>query len=197
MSTTFESLENKQGKIADLVDKFKTLSITPEEALEIMTSLKVAIQSGDETYVGKICSRLNKDKDDFIDEPSKNCEDLLSMENTCSSIIINYNTPENDESNPDEYIKILNDSISSCGHAYIYVDSSFEAFLDKDIDYLAGKKIETVDIIVNPEGKNIYSGPLNSKIEPVVNKEKREGWFILIGVMIFIALGILLRNKMR
>jgi hypothetical protein len=195
MTTLEEVPESKNKKISELVDKFKTLPITPDEALEIMTTLKTAIQNGDEKYVGALCTRLGSDVPGF--EPSKTCEDLLGMETNCESTLINYVTPESDDSNPEYYINFLKNKTDICNHAYIYVDSEFEGFLDKDVDYLLGKKITTIDIIRQPEGKTIYKGELGNKIETAINKEKREGWFILIGVIIFIAMGILIRSRMH
>jgi hypothetical protein len=118
------------------------------------------------------------------------------MEEVCSNISLEYKSAS-DDLHPSLYITPLTGLLGSCNHAYVYVDSDFDGFLDKDIEYLSKKGITDVEIINTVTGEKIYSGRLDSNPMPEVNKDKREGWFILIGVLIFIGMGILVKRCIR
>jgi hypothetical protein len=171
------------------------MTTSKEEALVILDKLKTAIERGDEKYISEVCSIINGEEGKI--DPQA-CERLLNMTEVCNTITMEYKTASSDEEpDPSKYIHLLEGEVGSCNHAYIYVDPNFEGFLDKDIAYLSQMGINTVDIIDLQSDETNYSGALDVKMESKVNKDKKEGWLILIGVIIFIGMGILLKRSMR
>ncbi len=169
-----------------LLDKIKEANITKEEALVIIDKLKLAIENKDDTYISSICERINPNSDNP-------CVDLFSMSEVCTNVSLEYKTSPQDETN----FTLLTGLFDSCTKAYIYVDEDFTGFLDRDIDYLSSKGVKEVEIIVTITGEKIYSGNLKEEIDHEINKEKREGWFILLCVLIFIGMGLLLKRYLR
>lgn len=169
-----------------LLDKIKEANITKEEALIIINRLHLAIENKDENYISSICERINPNSDNP-------CSDLFSMSEVCTNVSLEYKSSSEDESN----FILLMGLFGNCTKAYIYVDEDFTGFLDKDIDYLSGKGVKEVEIIITITGEKIYSGNLKEEIDHKINKEKREGWFILLGVLIFIGMGLLLKKYLR
>ena len=175
--------------MSKILDRIKEANITKDEAMNIIEELKKAIENKDEKYITTVCERINPG--------SKNpCTDLLFMGEICSNITLEYKSVP-DDFYPDQYIKLLSGTFGNCSKAYIYVEENFVGFLEKDIDYLTEKGVKEVEIIITDTGEKIYSGSLNSGIHHEINKEKREGWFILLGILLFIGMGLLLKKYLR
>lgn len=197
MLSTEDSSTFNTEQIARVMDRFETTSITEEEARGIMTELKSAIENGDERSINAVCNRLigNDEK-----EGPQDCATFLGIQNVCTSISMQYNTIDSENNNnPGSYISVMDGKIGNCDHTFMYVDSKFEGFLDQDISFLTGLGINTIDIINLETRESIYSGILVNKvdIDQKANKDKRDGWLILIGVIIFIGMGILIKKQIN
>lgn len=201
-----ESKKYNESDITRIVDKLVSLKIDKEQAMEILEGLKDAIENKNSDYINEVCSRLSASSVDGENACDRFMSDAIigpQLDEECKYLAFNYTTPEESaifSSDPSTYIVALHNDLLSdgnaCSHAYLYVDSAFEGLLDKDVDYLSEMGIRTIDIINVNSQETIYSGPLTTRTETrLVDKEKREGWFILIGVIIFICVGLMLKRK--
>ena len=181
--------------VALILGRINNMTTTKEEALVLLDKIKVALENKDEKSIAEVCSII-EGRDGKSD--SNACERLMGLTETCQTITMEYKTADsNSEQTPEQYITLLEGEVGICNHAYIYVDSDFEGFLDRDVVYLSRMGINTIDIINLSNNETTYTGALDAKIESKFNKDKRDGWLILIGVIIFIGMGILLKRSMR
>lgn len=179
-----------EGKMSTILDRIKEANITKEEAMVLIEELKTAIENKDDTYITNVCQRINQGS-------NNPCSDLLNMDEVCSNVTLEYKLRDSDENQPEQYITLLSGVFGKCTKAYIYLEEDFAGFLDKDIDYLSSKGIKDVELIITATGEKIYTGKLDGEIHHDINKEKREGWYILLGILLFIGMGLLLKRHLR
>jgi len=179
-----------EAKMSKILEKIKEANITKEEAVTLIEELKNAIEIKDDKYIINVCKRINPESDNP-------CSDLINMDEVCSNITLEYKLAGSDEQTPEQYITLLSGVYGKCSKAYIYIEEDFTGFLEKDIDYLSNKGILDIELIITTTGEKIYVGKLNGEIHNDVNKEKREGWYILLGILLFIGMGLLLKRHLR
>jgi hypothetical protein len=176
-------------------DKLKSL---PEnDALELLEKLKAAVTTKDPNAIDQVCKLLDSRTvgTELNSTVSDACRSMFSEKK--SSVIIRYTTPTNFDIPLTQSIIVTTDGSSTFDHAFIYVDDIFEGFHPKEIEYMVSLGINNCDIINPSTGKVIYTGLLNPDVAKPENIEMKEGWMILIGVIIFIGAGLLIKSKMN
>lgn len=172
--------------------------ISPEQALRILEQLKTAVLNKDIEIINSICTILKQNTfNTGLYNIVENTCDTLFKDTACTSTIIKYTFPTEDRPNPKENILVLNDGYGSCKHAIIYVDSDFDYFDDEEINYIKSLNIEQIDIIDEITDNKIYSGFVDENIEIRNDDDTRNGWLILIGVIILIGMGLTISQMMN
>jgi hypothetical protein len=182
-----------QEKFNDFLFNF---SSNQSEVSSILDQIKLAILNKDTEKIENICTfvKTHTDNTNLKNIVNDAC-DKLYQDVICTSTIIKYTIPIEERELPEENILILNKGVGSCKHAIIYVESEFEDFDDNEIEYLKQLGIREIDIIDTSSDEKIYSGPLVDENDQNKNNDFNEGWLIIIGVIVFIGIGILIAKK--
>jgi hypothetical protein len=167
-------------------------NMSQEDALALLETFKTAVESNDTDAINQVCTRLKYETEGTAFSPLvvDTCQSLF-IDVKCDSIVLNY---QSDDDSP--FKVIVRSENSSCSHAYVYVDSEFEGFDDDDMLYLIEMGIKDVDIINPDTGTTIYKGKLDDKFETIMENDRRHGWLIMIGVILFICTCLAVRKRL-
>lgn len=192
-----ESNVNEERELENFFTHYDNDIISQEQALRILEQLKAAVLNKDIEIINSICTLLkqntiNTNLQSIVEE---SCNKLFS-DTQCTSTIINYTNSAEEQQTPQENILIINKGFGSCKHAFIYVESDFFDFDDEEVEYIKSLGIVDIDIIDRDTDKTIYSGPIDNSSE-AKNDETRDGWLILIGVIILIGVGLTVTQIMN
>ncbi len=159
-----------------------------EQALVILEQLKSAVLNQDTEVIENICNFLKEKTQNTELEPivKDACNNIFN-DIKCTSTILKYTFPTEERPLPEENISVMSKGIGSCKHAIIYVDDDFDDFSEEEIEYMHKLGIAQIDIINLSTNDKIYSGDLDEEVQ---KDDKRDGWLILIGVIIFIGVGL-------
>jgi len=196
VTRSIQNLDNQRSEIDRIFSLYNIQQVSQQEALTILEQLKTAVINNDSEVINEVCTVLKQKTANTSFEPivQSTC-DTLFKDMQCTSAVINFTSP-NGNSSPSDYINLVNNKIGSCKHAFIYVDSDFEGFDDEEVNFISKLGIADVDIINPSNNHTVYSGPLDSNINTKGDEESKSGWMILVGVIIFIAMGLVVGHAM-
>lgn len=172
-------------------------SLSQENALSILEELKQAVETKDRKAISTVCSFLKSETNgmQISETVDAACESVMEYK-TCKSNTIHYTTPESYTVDLSTIFTFLDDT-NSCSHSYIYVDDDFKGFSGREVDYITNLGITHVDIINVISNEKIYSGLVKEDIGKKYTKDEKDGWMILIGVIIFISMGLLMKSTIK
>jgi hypothetical protein len=182
------------------IDSGENLLDNRTTALNLLEEFKIAVQYKDKTAIDNVCNFLKREtKDSVLNIPVINACDNLFSNKKCEKTVINYITPLTENYDiKDSFLIIQNSDGGNCGQADIYVDEFFNGFSDEELEYISNLHLTYVKIIQTGTNSELYSGLVNSNIQDILgDNSSNDGWIIIIGIILFISMGLLARKSIR
>lgn len=186
----------------DLFTDNKIKTVSREEALSLLEGFKSAVMAGDKNAIDSVCSLLKEGTSgtDLNSIVNHACDSLFDDNESHNYAILKYTAPIGENSIARENITIIREQSEQSRKAFIYVDNDeFDQFDDSEFHYIASFNIDFIHIINPTTGRRIYSGPLDADFTVNTNTEtdKRDGWMILLCVIVLITMGLCVRHSVR